>query len=133
MDADEARISVLIVDDHRSFGEALGVALGKEADLDIVDVTADGESAVQAAEARQPDVALIDLQMPGMDGLETSRRIHGVSKETVVVVLTGADDELALGRADQRGGARVPPQDRRRAGPGRRGARRASGRPAQRA
>ena len=99
MDADEARISVLIVDDHRSFGEALGVALGKEADLDIVDVTADGESAVQAAEARQPNVALIDLQMPGMDGLETSRRIHGVSKETVVVVLTGADDELALGRA----------------------------------
>jgi DNA-binding NarL/FixJ family response regulator len=99
MDADEARISVLIVDDHRSFGEALGVALGKEADLDIVDVTADGESAVHAAETRQPDVALIDLQMPGMDGLETSRRIHGVSKETVVVVLTGADDELALGRA----------------------------------
>ncbi len=46
-----------------------------------------------------PTSRLIDLQMPGMDGLETSRRIHGVSKETVVVVLTGADDELALGRA----------------------------------
>jgi DNA-binding NarL/FixJ family response regulator len=103
MDADEARISVLIVDDHRSFGEALGVALGKEVDLEIVEVTADGESAVEAAEARQPDVVLVDLQMPGIDGLETSRRIHAVSKETAVVVLTGSDDELALGRAIQAG------------------------------
>jgi DNA-binding NarL/FixJ family response regulator len=103
MDADEARISVLIVDDHRAFGEALGMALGKESDLEIVEVTADGESAVAAAEARRPDVVLVDLQMPGIDGLETSRRIHGVSKETAVVVLTGSDDELALGRAIQAG------------------------------
>ena len=99
MDADEDRISVLIVDDHRAFGESLGVALGKETDLDIVDVTADGESAIEAAAARQHDVALVDLQMPGIDGLETARRIRVASKETAVVVLTGADDELALGRA----------------------------------
>jgi DNA-binding NarL/FixJ family response regulator len=103
MGADEARISVLIVDDHRAFGEALGMALGQEPDLDVVAVTADGESAVEAAQARQPDVVLVDLQMPGIDGLETARRIRVVSEESAVVVLTGSEDELALGRAIQAG------------------------------
>jgi len=98
-----ARITVLIVDDHRSFGEALAVALGKEGDLEVLPVTVDGVSAAKAAAEHQPDVALVDLQMPGIDGFETSRRIKAASPRTTVIILTGADDELALGRAIQAG------------------------------
>ena len=103
MGAGRARITVLIVDDHRSFGEALAVALGKEDDLEVLPVTVDGVSAATAAAEHRPDVALVDLQMPGIDGFETSRRIKAASAMTAVVILTGVDDELALGRAIQAG------------------------------
>lgn len=103
MPRSKRRISVVIVDDHRAFGEALQVALGKERDLEVLAVLADGESAVMTAERQTPDVALVDLQMPGLDGLETARRIQRSSPETAVVILTGVDDDLAIGRAAQAG------------------------------
>ena len=70
-----SHIKVLIVDDQRTFGEALSLALGKEKDLEILEVVTDGETAVRVTDLEHPDVVLMDLGMPGMDGIEATRRI----------------------------------------------------------
>ncbi len=66
---------MVIADDHRSFGEALEVALGKEHDLKVIEVVTDGAQAVETAREERPDVVLLDMQMPEMDGLEAARQI----------------------------------------------------------
>jgi DNA-binding NarL/FixJ family response regulator len=96
-------IKVLIVDDHRTFGEALKAALTQEKDLEIVDVVTDGNSAVAAASEHHPDVVLMDVSMPGVDGIEATRRIKEVDPEARVVMISGHENELLLGKAVQAG------------------------------
>ena len=96
-------ITVLIADDHLSLGEALQVALDKERDLTVIEVVTDGPGAVAAAAQSAPDVVLIDLQMPGMDGVEAARRIRETRGAPAVIVLSGFDDDQSLARAVQAG------------------------------
>jgi len=103
MPAEGKTIKVLIVDDQRTFAEALQLALAKEKDLRVVDVVTDGAAAVEAATEFKPDVVLMDAAMPGMSGIEATRRIKDADPDAQVLILSGYEDELLLARAVQAG------------------------------
>jgi len=81
-------ITILIVDDERTFGEALEVALDREDDLQILEVATDGADAIRLVRERQPDVVIMDVSMPGMNGIEATRRILMGDPATIVVLLS---------------------------------------------
>ena len=96
-------ITIVIADDHRSFGEAMQIALDREQDLSVIEVVGDGELAVTATLESEPDVVLMDLRMPGADGIEATRRIRTQGGRSAIVILTGEDDDAILARAIQAG------------------------------
>ena len=88
------RISVLIVDDHGVVREGIRAFLATQPDLAVVADVDSGETAAALCVEHVPDVALVDLLMPGIDGVETTRRIKLASPRTQVVVLTSALDDV---------------------------------------
>ncbi len=87
-------IRVLIVDDHPIFRDGLQAALDGADGIDVVGEAADGPTALAAAAALRPDVILMDLNLPGMSGIEATRAVLGRQTEVKVLVLTmQADDE----------------------------------------
>ena len=86
-------IRVLIADDHAVVREGLRGFLALQDDVEVVGEAADGEEAVAAAERLTPDVALVDLVMPRLDGIEAIRRIRASAPATRIIVLTSFADE----------------------------------------
>jgi len=103
MATSKTRIGTLIVDDHRTFGEALHIAMDREKDVHVVGVATSGEEAVSIAETEQPDVVLMDIEMPGMDGIEAIRKVKAVDPNARVVVVSAHQGELILARAVEAG------------------------------
>ena len=87
------RITVLIVDDHDVVRQGVRAFLEAQADLHIVGEAASGEEAIRLAEDFIPDVVLMDLAMPGMNGVEATREVKRISPRTQVVVLTSYHDD----------------------------------------
>jgi len=85
---DTERITLLIVDDHEVVRQGVRTFLETQPDVDVVGDAGSGQEAIAAAERLAPDVALMDLVMPGMDGVEATRQLKLVSPRTQVIVLT---------------------------------------------
>jgi DNA-binding NarL/FixJ family response regulator len=84
---------VLICDDQAVVRDGLELLLKLESDLDVVGLASDGAEAVELAEKHVPDLVLMDLKMPIMNGIEATRRIRSRFPETKVLVLTTYDDD----------------------------------------
>jgi len=98
-----ARIRVLIVDDQALIRRGMTLLLAAEPDIDVVGQAADGVQAVELARSLQPDVVLMDLHMPGMDGVAATREITLSLPRTHVLVLTTLDAEEAVFEAVRAG------------------------------
>jgi DNA-binding NarL/FixJ family response regulator len=101
----ETTIRVVVADDQTLVREGLSLMLGLADGIEVVGLAEDGEQAVAAVLASSPDVALLDLRMPRVDGVEATRRITEQAPQVQIVVLTTyADDESVM--AALRAGAR---------------------------
>ena len=103
-------IGVLIVDDQECFRRAAQSIVSATAEFEAVGECASAEEALEAVVQLRPDLALVDVRMPGLDGFETSRRIRAVLPDTVVVLIS-ADPEPDPDQVEAAGAAAFVPKE----------------------
>lgn len=104
-------IRVLIVDDHPLFRDGLQSALGCEEDIVVIGQCSDGENAVQIAAQDRPDVILLDINLPSINGLQVTKLLRTQSIDTAVVVLTAYHDSEQVIHAMRAGASAYCPKD----------------------
>jgi DNA-binding NarL/FixJ family response regulator len=105
-------LKLLVVDDNELFVSALEGLLDNDTSVQVVARAANGQAAAELAAALRPDVVLMDLSMPQMDGFAATEKILADSPGTAVVVLTGSDDPADHERAHSAGAAGYVTKDR---------------------
>ncbi|MDQ3155510.1 MAG: response regulator transcription factor [Actinomycetota bacterium] len=100
---DAKSITVLIADDHPVVRSGLKALINSIGDFEVVADVADGESAIRETQLLRPDVVMMDVQMPGVDGLEATRRIRAALPDIAVLMLTMFDDDDTVFAAMQAG------------------------------
>ena len=105
-------IRVVIADDHRLFGEALEAVLGGDERIDVVGYARNGAEALALAKRLRPDVTLMDISMPVMDGVEATRRIRESVPTACILMLTGSNAPEDVDRAREAGAAGYVTKDR---------------------
>ncbi|HUQ90264.1 MAG TPA: response regulator transcription factor [Bryobacteraceae bacterium] len=94
-----AQIRILLADDHNVIRKGLRLLLESQPGFFVVGEAADGRQAVSLAEAERPDVAVLDIAMPNLNGIEAAQRISGKSPQTAILILSMHSDESYVLRA----------------------------------
>ena len=107
-----AAVTVLIADDHRLFAEALEVILAAEERIDVVGHARDGREAVELWQERRPDLTLMDIAMPVLDGIAATREIRKLDDTACILMLTGSNARDDVDKARKAGAAGYVTKDR---------------------
>ncbi len=103
-------VRVLIVDDLEPFRRAARAVVEATADFEVVGEAADGEASVDAARTLRPDIVLMDVNLPGMSGIEATRRIRAASSRVIVLLMSTRDAQEFASRAAECGAAAYLPK-----------------------
>jgi DNA-binding NarL/FixJ family response regulator len=105
-------LRVLIADDEPHFVEMVEALLAQEERIEVVGTARDGEEAVDLARAHAPDVIVMDIAMPVLDGIEATRRIHKHDPDARILILTGLSTSADIDRSQTAGVALFLTKDR---------------------
>jgi DNA-binding NarL/FixJ family response regulator len=105
-------VRVLIVDDLEPFRRAARAVVEATADFEVVGEAASGEASIEAAESLRPDIVLMDVNLPGVSGIEATRRIRAASPDVMVLLMSTREAAEFAGKAAECGAAAYLPKSR---------------------